>query len=332
MAVIIVDRQLLSFGVRVHEVAPGRGRDGRTIPIAVVLAVDGDVRNRVLHRILHIADQHERGDLVWNEAARRHILILMGTGFGEGLAIVRELRHLACAIRTDNTLVHGPSESLDNLRVNRLMAVRRRHLQIVAVHRGDLPQRNRIALHAVRGVHGEDARHGQRGDVHIAHQHCRHEGRRLVKRLAGVGIVVAKFGRRVGDLAQADDGGHRRLRGVMGSRQSERRGLGIHGVVGDGVGQRPHVRAALVPVAGEQGCGVSGRGLQILVDGMSRLHPCDQVHRLPRGADGEATSAAIHVVDGVVHSVLRLIGQTGVGRIVCTIQAESQYFAGARFD
>ena len=72
LPIIVVNRQLFAFRISIHKVTPCRGRDGGTIPVAVVLAVDSDIRNRVANRVLHVTDEHECGDLVRNETTRRN--------------------------------------------------------------------------------------------------------------------------------------------------------------------------------------------------------------------------------------------------------------------
>lgn len=72
LPIIVVNRQLFAFRISIHKVTPCRGRDGGTIPVAVVLAVDSDIRNRVSNRVLHVTDKHECGDLVRNETTRRN--------------------------------------------------------------------------------------------------------------------------------------------------------------------------------------------------------------------------------------------------------------------
>ena len=91
LPVVVVHRQVLLRRVLAHGLAERRRGDRRTIPVAVVFAIDRDVLDRVVDRVLHIADEHERGDLVRDEPARGHIHVLVRTGLGEGLAIVGQL-------------------------------------------------------------------------------------------------------------------------------------------------------------------------------------------------------------------------------------------------
>ena len=99
----------------------------------------------------------------------------MGTGLGEGLTSIGQLCHAACAVGTNNALIHGPSKRLDDFRIDRLMAVRGRHLNIIAIHISHLLQCDRIALHTIGCIYSEDACHRQRGHVDVTDHHGRHE-------------------------------------------------------------------------------------------------------------------------------------------------------------
>ena len=158
-------------------------------------------------------------------------------------------------------MVQGISECLDDVLIHRLMAVRGWNLEIVAVLIGHLADGNRVALHTIRGVYGEDARHGQRGHIHRADHHgwCIHLG--FVDGLTRGGVMVSQFGRGVRHLAQFEDGAHGGLGGVVRSHQTEERAFRVHRAGAHGVRHVPRIGTALVVVAGEVGRGVRRGGL-----------------------------------------------------------------------
>ena len=90
LAVIVVNRYFLLGNVAIEEVGNGRSRDCRTIPIAVVPAVDGNVGNTVGVRVLCIADHSERRNLIRNERSTGHRKILTGTGLTKRLTPVSQ--------------------------------------------------------------------------------------------------------------------------------------------------------------------------------------------------------------------------------------------------
>ena len=90
LAVIVVNRYFLLGNVAIEEVGNGRSRDCRTIPIAVVPAVDGNVGNTVGVRVLCIADPSERRNLIRNERSTGHRKILTGTGLTKRLTPVSQ--------------------------------------------------------------------------------------------------------------------------------------------------------------------------------------------------------------------------------------------------
>ena len=153
-------------------------------------------------------------------------------------------------------MVQGISECLDDVLIHRLMAVRGWNLEIVAVLIGHLADGNRVALHAVRGVYGEDARHGQRGHIHRADHHgwCIHLG--FVDGLTRGGVMVSQFSRGVRHLAQFEDGTHGSLSSVMRTDQTEEWAFWVHWTCAHGVRHVPRIGTARIVTAGEVRSGV----------------------------------------------------------------------------
>ena len=114
--------------------------------------------------------------------------------------------------------------------------------------------------------------------------------------------------------------------------QSQCRRFRIHRSIGYCVGDVPRISAAGITIACEQRGRIPRGRLQVLVDGMSRFHPCHQIDRLPRRADGEAPAAAVFSVHGIVHGIPGLVVLRRFGGIIRSIQTEAQHFSGARFD
>ena len=117
-------------------------------------------------RSLCITHRRKRGNLVGNERSAGYGEVFARTGLTEGLTPVVELEVMALTVGPGHTLVQRVGKCLNNFRIDRLMAVGGRHLQVVAVTVGDLGDSDRVALHTVCGIHGEDAGHGQRRNIH----------------------------------------------------------------------------------------------------------------------------------------------------------------------
>ena len=144
--------------------------------------------------------------------------------------------------------------------------------------------------------------------------------------------MIAKFSCGIGNLAQADDGSHGSLRGVMRPCQSQCRRFRVHRSIGYCVGDVPRISAAGITIACEQRGRIPRGRLQVFVDGMSRFHPCHHVDGLPGGADVEAHAAAVFSIHGIVHGIPGLVVLRRFGGIIRSIQTEAQHFSGTRFD
>ena len=211
------------------------------------------------------------------------------------------------------------------------MAVGLRNVDLVAVLVGHAGHGDRGAGHAVRAQRGVDVGHGQRGRLHGADGHRRVERvGRVYVHSRGRRVVVAEGRGRVGDRAQADLRGHRRLRGVVRTDQTLQRGLRVHGAAAGVLdfpcaGERV-VAAVEVAQRVRRGCA------QAFVDRTALLHPGHHVDRLPGGADLHAPAAAVDLVDHVVHRGLGLIAGRRVGGVIRAVDAEAEHLAGTGLD
>ena len=212
------------------------------------------------------------------------------------------------------------------------MTIGLRDVDLVAVLVGHAGHGDRRAGHAVRAQGGIDVGHGQRGRLHGANGH------RGVKRVARIHvhggrrcIVVSEGGGRVGDRAQPDLRGHRRLRGVMRANQALQRSLRAHGATA-GVLDFPVGIGKGIVVAAEAAQRVRRGCAQAFVDRTALLHPGHHVDRLPGGADLHAPAAAVDLIDHVVHRGLGLVAGRRVGGVIRTVDAETEHLAGAGLD
>ena len=329
LSVIVVDRRVDGGKIRVHELLPRRRCDVHAVPGRAVHAVDGLVVEGVVDRVLRVGDRDERRDLVRHEACGGHHRVLVGAGLGEGLAIVVKLRGRRFAARLHDTLVQRVGHGLRDVRVDGLMAVRGRHFHLAAAAVGHLGDGDRSAFHAVGAHGGVHVGHGQRRRLHRTDGHWR------LERVSGVdvgrvgdGVVVAHLLGRVGDRAQTDVRRHRGLRGVVRLDQTLQRAFRRGGAAA-GILHPPRADET-VAVAVELRRVVDGGCDERLVDGVAFLHPRHHVDGLPGGADVEAHTAAVLLIDHVVHGGLGLVRSGVIRGVVGSVDAERQDFAGAR--